>query len=307
MTQWAPVQFIVQVFREFIRDGCDAMAGTLAFFTLFSLPPLLAVVVDTVALFTGTAKAVGRIDSLVTDLFGPKVATQVLDVLDAVQNTHHDGSGSRVLGIALALFSASVVLAQAQRALNHVWRVDPSRGVEGFLLKRAVGLLLTLGFVAILLLSMGTSASLALIGDRLHEILPEGMAKLPIRILGDVLGFIALGITTTFLHKLLPERQIPTFDAMVGGVVTAALLIGGQVVIAWLVNTIGMGSAYGTAQSLALLLFWVFYGSAIFLWGAEFIKVLGHWLGREIAPTHAEHSLKRLASRARHIRFRRRP
>ena len=305
MREWRPIGFIIEVFEEFSRDGCDALAGSLAFFTLFSFPPLLAVIVDTVALFTGTAKAVSKVEAVVDELFGAAVTEQILSVLESVQNTHHEGPG-RFLGIVLAVFSASVVLAQAQRALNRVWCVDSSGGVEGFLLKRVVGLVLTLGFTLLMLVSMIASASLSMLGDRLDPLLPDGLSTFTVHFLTDVLAFLLLGVATTLLHKLLPERKIRTADAVVGGVVTATLLTVGQMVISWLLNTIGMGSAYGTAQSLALLLFWVFYGSAIFLWGAEFIKVWARRRGVEIVPSEPEHSFKRLASRARRVRFRRR-
>jgi len=165
-----------------------------------------------------------------------------------------------------------------------VWGVQSRRGLKGFAIKRGIALALLLGFVVVLLASIASGAILGALGDRLDGLLPVGWSSTALVWTAEGVGFVLLALVTTAMHRWLPEARVPLSNVLWGGLVTAVLLQGGQVVISQIIAATSPGSVYGTARSLALLLFWVFYASALFLWGAEFIKVLARWRGHDCTP-----------------------
>ncbi|MEZ4236862.1 MAG: YihY/virulence factor BrkB family protein [Myxococcota bacterium] len=177
-----------------------------------------------------------------------------------------------------------MVLAQAQQALNRVWAVERRAGFRGFVFKRLVSLGLIFGLVVLLFTSMTTSAVVGSLGPRLDLVLPEGVRALVIGAGNAGISFALLALVAALMHGILPEARIPWSDAAIGGLVTAFLLAAGHA-IGWILSATPMASIFGASQSLALLLFWVFYSSAIVLWGAEFTKVVARRRGHEVAPS----------------------
>jgi membrane protein len=275
---------IAEVFREFSRDECIPLAGSLAFFTLFSFGPLLALVVDlaSVAVEPGVTRA--QIVDLSGTAFGNEVAEQTRVALEQLREHQLEHPLARVAGIGLLLFAATMVLAQAQHALNRVWAVERRAGFGSFVFKRLVSLGVIVGLVVLLLASMLISAAVGSLGPELNEILPAGMKSLVIGAANAGISFALLAFVAALLHRILPEVHIPWSDAAIGGLITAFLLTAGHAIIGWVLSATPMASTFGASQSLALLLFWVFYSSAIVLWGAEFTKVVARRRGHEIAP-----------------------
>ncbi|MEZ4242115.1 MAG: YihY/virulence factor BrkB family protein, partial [Myxococcota bacterium] len=279
------VAVIIEVFHEFVRDECVPLAGSLAFFTLFSFGPILALVVDiaSVAVEPGIIRA--ELVSSIGAMFGTPVAEQTRVALEQLRERQLDHPVARVAGVALLLFAATMVLAQAQQALNRVWAVERRAGFRGFVFKRLVSLGLIFGLVVLLFTSMTTSAVVGSLGPRLDLVLPEGVRALVIGAGNAGISFALLALVAALMHGILPEARIPWSDAAIGGLVTAFLLAAGHAIIGWILSATPMASIFGASQSLALLLFWVFYSSAIVLWGAEFTKVVARRRGHEVAPS----------------------
>lgn len=280
-------RLIVEVFHEFIHDDCIPLAGSLAFFTLFSFPPILALVVDIASLLVEPELARAQTPILLESVFGEPVGEQARLILREVRRTGSERPLARLGGIGILVFAATMILAQAQQALNRVWGVARRAGLRRFLIKRLISLSLLLGMVVLLLLSLaGTTALGVLEGmvDPHLSALPEGLTSPLISRSKSLLTFGTLALVCSALHQILPEARVPLGDALIGGLTTAALLTVGQEVIGWIIATAAMGSAFGAARSLALLLFWVFYSAAILLWGAELTKVVARRRGHHIDP-----------------------
>ncbi len=146
----------------------------------------------------------------------------------------------------------------------------------------SLGLLLSL--VVLLLLSLAMTTVMGLLDPHLASLLPEWIVGVLMSRSKDALTFATLALLCTAVHSVLPEAKIPLGDALIGGLATAALLAIGQELIGWFIATAAMGSAFGAARSLALLLFWVFYSAGILLWGAELTKVVARRRGHVAPP-----------------------
>jgi membrane protein len=284
---------IAEVFQEFGRDECIPLAGSLAFFTLFSFGPILALVVDIASFAVDPGAVRAQILEMSGGVFGSEVADQTRVALEQLRERQLEHPAARVAGIALLLFAATMVLAQAQQALNRVWAVERRAGFRAFLFKRLVSLGVIVGLVVVLLASMMISAVVGSLGPQLNEILPEGVKSLVIGAANAGISFALLAFVAATVHRVLPEARIPWSDAAIGGVVTAFLLTAGHAIIGWVLSATSMASTFGASQSLALLLFWVFYSSAIVLWGAEFTKVVARRRGHEIAPSEGARRTRR--------------
>ena len=291
------LSLIREVFREFIADDCIGFASSLAFFTLFSFPPIVALVVDIASLAVGPEMAQGQLSVILGELVGVEVAAQAQEALVALRQRQLDRPLARLGSIGLLLFAATMVLAQLQQALNRVWNVAPASGLTRFFVKRVVSIAVILVLVLLLLGSLLVSAVLGAVGPQLDQFLPETATSAVINSANAGISFGAMTLVTIALLKLLPEVKIPWSDAAIGGMVTAVLLTLGQEVISFIVSTLSMGSSFGAARSLALLLFWVFYSSGIVLWGAEFTKVVCRRRGHEAPPADGVKRIKRQARR----------
>ena len=303
---WRGVQLtseiLAEVFREFARDDCIPLAGSLAFFTLFSFAPILALVVDLASLLVAPALIEEHLAFFLEIIFGPAVADQSQHLLEALRERQIGSPVARIAGIALLLFAATMVLSQAQRALNRVWAVERRAGFGGFLFKRLVSMGVIVGLVIVLLASVVVSAVVSSLGPQLDRILPAGVGSQVIGLGNAGISFGLLVLAAVLVHRVLPEARIPWSDAAIGGVVTAGLLTAGHQIIGWVLSETPIASSFGAAQSLALLLFWVFYSSGIVLWGAEFTKVIARRRGHIVAPVlGAERTGRSLARLARRV------
>lgn len=275
---------VFEVFHEFTRDECIPLAGSLAFFTLFSFGPILALVVDIASMLVEPGVVREQVVAIIGVAFGGQVGEHAREALGQLHAHQIQHPVARVGGVALLLFAATMVLAQAQQALNRVWGVERGGGFGGFLVKRLVSLGVIVGLVVVLLTSVVISATVSSLGPQMDLLLPEGTRSTVVGAANAGISFALLAFIAAIVNRVLPEARIPWSDAWVGGLVTAFLLTAGHAVIGWILSATAMASAFGASQSLALLLFWVFYSSAIVLWGAEFTKVVARRRGHVVVP-----------------------
>lgn len=266
---WAVVRETV---TRWVGSAAPTQSAALAFYTLFSLAPVLVLAVTVAGSAFGEAATQAEIERQVTLLAGPAAARTVEQVLsEAAEPELRNWAG--VVGLATLLASASAVFGQLQVALNAVWEVKPRPGrlLRDFLRKRLLsfGLVLAVGFV--LLVSLVLSAALSALGGYLQRRLafPAGLLS------GlDFVGFFVL-VTLLFglIFKLLPDARIAWRHVALGAVVTALLFSVGKELIGLYLGRSGVASVYGVAGSLVLLLLWVYYSSMILLLGAGFTRV----------------------------------
>jgi membrane protein len=278
---------------EWNEDNVPMFAAALAYYTIFSLAPLLLIAIAIVGFFFGEAAAQGEIVRQIQGLIGKDGAEAIQTM---IQNAHRPGSGgtlATIVGVVLLFLGASGVFGQLQTALNTIWEVKPKpgKGIQSFLQSRFLSFAMVLVIGFLLLVSLVLSTVLAAIGNFFNNLLP-GFAAL-----GEIINFVVSFAVVTLLfagiYKFLPDVKVPWKNLWVGAGVTSLLFTIGKALIGLYLGSSGVGSTYGAAGSIVVLLLWVFYSAQILLFGAEFTQVYSKYQGTPIKPSkHAVQIVK---------------
>ena len=268
-----------QAVASWIDDYASSMGAALAYYTLFSIAPLLLIVISIAGLAFGEDAARGQIFAELRGLMGEQGAAAVQSLLQNV-NKPQQGIVGTLVGVVVLLIGATGVFGELQNALDRIWRAPPRQGgsnvwllVKGRLL--SFSMILVIGFL--LIVSLVASAAFAAIGTWWAPVF-RGQA-----LLGEAFNFVlSFGlVTTTFamIYKIMPRVAIRWRDVWTGSAVTALLFTIGKGLIGIYIGTSSFASGFGAAGSLAVLLLWMYYSAQIFLLGAEFTRVYAHVYG----------------------------
>ncbi len=267
--------------RDSVNGWMDHNASrtgaALAFYTVFSLAPIILLSIAIAGLFFGEQAARGEIFEQIRGLVGPSGAAAVQSV---VQNASESGAGalSTVFSVLTVLVGATTALVELKAGLDKIWDVPPAQRQGFWYLVRtrllSVGVILALAFL--LLVSLVLSAGLAAL-----QKISYGWHVLAFLLdwLNMLVAFVLVAALFGTIYKVLPSVRIAWRDVVVGAIVTAALFSLGKYVIGVYLGNSGLGSTYGAAGSIILLLVWVYYSAQIFLFGAEFTRSYAHRFG----------------------------
>ncbi|HSH44353.1 MAG TPA: YihY/virulence factor BrkB family protein [Longimicrobiales bacterium] len=274
-------------FREFAEDDAPRMAAALSYYTIFSLPPLLILLLTIAGVFLEPQDIQGRVLEETQAAVGASGAEQIRTMIEQAERPGSGGTLRTILSIAALLFGATGAFAQLQAALNKAWEVEKSpdrSGVVKLVLKRVLSLGMILVIAFLLLVSLILSAVLSRMGDQVASYLPDPLGQAGLMAL-DV-GLSLLVITTLFaaMFKVLPDAKVAWRDVWLGAGVTAGLFIVGKYLLSFYISQASPGSAFGAAGSLAILLVWVYYSAMILFLGAEFTEAWAERRGRAIVP-----------------------
>ncbi|HEY0554587.1 MAG TPA: YihY/virulence factor BrkB family protein [Thermoanaerobaculia bacterium] len=270
-------QNLWHVTRETLANWSKHEATThsaaIAYLSLFSLAPLLILVIAISGWAFGAEAARGEIQRVLSQFIGTDSAAviQQLVVASAKPST---GKIAALIGGATILVSASGVLMQLQDTLNTVWEVSPKPGffLKTLLKKRLFCFLLVLGAGALVLVSLAASAGLSALQKVLEARLEVGVSKL-IGGADVVLSWLLMALLLAMVYKLLPDVEIGWRDVAWGSAITSVLFTVGKYAVGFYLQRTGVNTTYGAAGSLVLLLLWIYFSSLIFLLGAEFTRV----------------------------------
>lgn len=278
--------FLREMGEEFVEDRCHRMAAGLAFFIVFSLPPLLLILLLVLGAGFGSQEVEALLIREIVRLIGD---TGALAVEAMIGNAAADSRGpvAAALGVLVLLFAATGAFAQLQAALNDTWAVapDPAQGwVRSFLVKRllSLGMVLAIGFL--LLVSLVISTALATFGDWISAWMPSWASSWLLVTSNAALSFALVTVLFAAIFKVLPDARIAWRDVWVGAVLTAALFAAGKSLIGFYMGRSDLSSTYGAAGSLVILLVWIYYASVVLLLGAEMTQVWARRFGSEIVP-----------------------
>jgi membrane protein len=277
---------VKSTFKEWQDDKASRLAAALSYYALFSIGPLLLVAVSIVGFVYGRQAAEGQIVGQIQGVVGPQTA-QTIQGLVASANKPTAGIVSTVIGIVTLLLGATGVFGQLQDALNTVWEVEPKpgRGIRAMVLDRGLTFLMVLGVAVVLLAMLIASALLQTLIQFFSNILPgQGVAAVLFQVANFALLFLVGTLSLAVLYKYLPDANIRWRDVLLGAAVTALLLAIGQFAISIYLGRSSVGSAYGAAGSLVVLLVWVYYSAQVFFFGAEFTKVYADAYGSRVVP-----------------------
>ena len=279
ITAMAIWKLLRQTGLSWVDDYAPSMGAALAFYTLFSLAPLMLIVVSVGGIVFGEDAARGEIASQLALLIGSGGALAVQDLLASVRQPQQ-GSLATAIGIVLLLFGATTVFAELQNALDRVWHAPASwSGSTWLTLVRtrvlSFGLILAIGFL--LLVSLVFSAALVLMGRWIE---PVFGAWYTLAALSNALAAFAM-VTVMFavIYKVMPRVRVQWRDVWTGALFTAMLFSFGRFLIGLYIGRSGVVTGFGAAGSLVVILLWVYYSAQIFLLGAEFTWVYANTFG----------------------------
>ncbi len=269
--------------KEFFSEDPFGHAAEIAFYTIFSMPGVLIVVISIAGSIYDRDVVTGGVMDQVAYIIGPESADEVRNIL---QNAA-DSSGSqlaRIVGIITLLFSATTVFISLQSALNHIWRIrpKPTKGYLKLLMDRVLSFAMVVSIGFMLLVSLILDAILAILGNSVRDL--TGIDLVFAGMVNFVISSLIIAVVFALLFKILPDAIIRWKDVWVGAIMTTILFIGGKYLIGFYLGNSQLGSAYGTAGSLVLLLVWIYYSAIIFLFGAQFTHVYASQDGKQIRP-----------------------
>ena len=276
-------KLLQKTFQEWQEDKAARIAAALAYYTVFSISPLLVIAIAIAGAFFGQQAAQEEITAQLTQLVGEDIVKPILVTLKNISQPEIRGIASWI-SIAVLLLGASGIFAQLQDALNTVWNVkpQPGQGILPFLRRRLFSFLMVLAIGFLLILSLMISAVISTLSRYRVDFLP-GSA-----ILWENIDFIVSLSLVTFLFclmfKYVPDAKIAWKDVVVGSVITALLFLFGKFLLGLYLSMGSLGSAYGAAGSLIVFLAWVYYSAQIVLLGAEFTHVYTRMYGSKIRP-----------------------
>jgi membrane protein len=269
-------------YAKWTDDHAQGLGAALAFYAVFSLAPLLLIVIAIAGLVFGQEAAQGQIIGQIQGLVGEDSATAIQNMIEEARKPAA-GIIATVLAIVMLLLGATGVFAQLQEALNTIWRVEkkPEQGIWKLLKDRFISLMAVLGTGFLLLISLVISAGLSAVGATLGHFLtiPEFLLQL----INFFVSFTIVTLLFAMIYKLLPDISIQWGDVWIGAVMTSLLFTIGKFLIGLYLGKSDVGIAYGAAGSLVVILIWVYYASQIFLFGAEFTAVYAHSRGSRLA------------------------
>jgi membrane protein len=270
---------------DFIEDDCPTQAAALSYYTIFSLPPLLMVLLLILGALVNPQDIRGQLEVQIGTLMGPSATEQIRTILAQL---HQPGGNAlaTVLSIGGLVLGATGAFGQLQAALNRAWEVapDPRAGLKAFLVKRlfSFGMILSVAFL--LLVSLVLSAALSAFGGALGRMLPDGLSATVLQVVNLSVSFVVITALFATIFKVLPDARVAWRDVWVGATVTALLFVVGKFLIGFYLGRSNPGQAFGAAGSLAVLFVWVYYSSMIVLFGAEFTQAWVERNGNSIAP-----------------------
>jgi membrane protein len=268
-----------QVASSWLDDYVPSMGAALAYYTIFSLAPLLLVVISMAGLLFGEDAARGEIQAQLQNLMGERSAGAVQSLLVSVREPA-EGLTATVVGLVLLFVGATTVFAELQNALDRIWRVPEGLRKTGwFSLVRArlmaFGMVLVLGFL--LIVSLVTSALLSAVGRQLEPLLGGWQTVVEA---GNALGgFLLVALMFGLIYKIMPRQRVLASDVWLGALLAALLFTGGKVLIGAYIGRSDVASGFGAAGSLVVVLLWVYFSAQILLVGAEFTCVYARTFG----------------------------
>jgi membrane protein len=264
--------------EEWLAQRAASKGAALAFYSLFSMAPILVLVIAIAGAIFGEEAAKGEIFAQLSGLVGSRGA-QAIELLLA--SAHDPGAGSLATAIAtlVLLIGATTAFAELKDSLDEIWHAPPARKAGWIVLIRtrllSFGLVLVLAFL--LLVSLVISAALAVL-ERFWGGL-WGDASMVLTSIASVVSFAVIACLFAVIYKMLPEIRLSWRDVWIGALGTAGLFVFGKYLIGAYLGNSGITNTYGAAGSILALLLWVYYSSLIFFFGAEFTRQYALWFG----------------------------
>ena len=277
-------KFTYQGWKE---DNASRLAAALAYYTIFSLAPLLVIAIALAGLIWQRDAVQAQVLNQIGGLVGEQGGTFVADLLDSASHPAQ-GIAATIIGIITLLFGALGVFNELHNALNTVWEVKEEKtqglwqSIKKVIVNRFLSFTMILGIGFMLLVSLVVSTGISALGTWVSSILP--FHELVLQVINLVLSIGIITILFALIFKFLPDADIAWRDVWVGAFVTAVLFSIGKTLIGLYLGSSAVATSFGAAGSLVVLLLWIYYSAQILFFGAEFTQVYANQLGSKIVP-----------------------
>jgi Predicted membrane protein len=273
-----------ETISEFSNDNVVKLSASLAYYTIFSVGPLLLVIISLTGLFFETENVTYQMYAQMRSLVGEEGAKQIISIIDNMRAQNIAAKYSIIGGVILA-FGATGIFADIQDSINYIWsiRAKPKKGWLKFITNRLLSFSIIIGIGFLLIVSLLINLLTDAMVGRLQKLFDTEMVIL-FQALNIALLFTIITTLFAVIYKVLPDARIKWKDAFIGAGFTGMLFIIGKFLIGYYLGSSEMGNTYGAAASVIIILSWVYYTSIILYFGAEFTKVYAINRGGGIKP-----------------------
>jgi membrane protein len=273
-----------ETYNGFIDDNGIKLSAALSYYTVFSLPPLLIIIMSLSGIFFGADAVKGEIFGQINGLVGSNAALQIQETLKNIELSNSN-SFAQTFGIIALLIGASGVFAEIQDSINYIWgiKAKPKRGLIKYIYNRLMSFSMIGSVGFLMLVGLIVNSLIDVLSKRLEVIFPQDTIYL-FYIVNALVIFTIITLLFSIIFKTLPDGKIALRDCLVGASFTAILFMIGKYVIGIYLGKYNIASAYGAAGSVILILVWVYYSAIILYFGAEFTKVFASTHGQKIIP-----------------------
>ncbi len=287
-------------FKGFMDDNVMGLCGALSYATIFSIAPLMVVLISIISFIYGADAVEGNIYGSLQGVMGADAALQIQNLVKSA-SLSGKSTWAMVAGGVTLLFGASTVFAQIQSALNTIWGIKPKpkSGLVKLVINRLLSFSLVLSIGFLLIVSLSFNTVLVYAGDYFQQYFQGGL-----KILFDLLNFVVtlliLSVLFGYIFKVLPDAKIRLKDVVVGAIVTAVLFVIGKYLISFYIGFSNFDDTFGASAAIIIILVWIYYSSLILYFGAEFTKAWAVKFGYKIYPDKYAVAIKLIEEEVEH-------
>ncbi|MCK7558985.1 YihY/virulence factor BrkB family protein [Chitinophaga sedimenti] len=277
-------QVLKQAATDFMSDKVLKMSAALAYYTIFSIAPMMIIVIFLCDIFLGREAVEGKLFNEIQGMVGPEAAAQIQQMIQNA-SLSNNVSWATIVGVVTLIVGATGVFGEIQDSINTIWRLKakPKKGFVKMIINRLLSFSLVISLGFILLVSLALNTLMEVMSDRLFAFFPEAEVVV-VYIANIVITLIIISLLFAIIFKVLPDAKIQWKHVLVGAVATAILFMLGKFGIGLYMGMSKVGTTYGAAGSIVIILLWVYYSSAILYFGAEFTRSWVEKKGCEIEP-----------------------
>ncbi len=275
---------IKKSYNDFDNNKSLRMSAALAFYTIFSLAPMLIVVISLLDIFFGREAIQGEIFQYIQGFIGADAALQIEQIIRSA-TISRDITWASVVGIVALIFAATGVFVEIQDSINYIWKLKakPKKGWLKMITNRLLSFSMVVSLGFILLVSLIVNSVLDIVGQQLLRLFP-GSASYVAYGINFLITFITISSLFAIIFKVLPDARIEWRDVVTGSITTALLFMLGKFAISYYLGKTNISSTYGAAGSVVIILLWVYYSAAILYFGASYTRQNACCKGRNIFP-----------------------
>lgn len=288
-------QVLRQAGANFMTDKVLKLSASLAYYTIFSIAPMMIVITTLLRIFVGQAAVDGMVYGRIKGLVGSQAALQIQDMIKSAALSNH-GTLAAVVGMVTLLIGATTVFGEIQDSINMIWQLKakPRNGFIKIILNRLLSFSMIVSMGFILLVSLMLNGLIELLSTRLTYLFPEITVVL-VYVVNMAITLLVVAALFACVFKILPDARIQWKHVMVGAMTTAVLFMLGRFGIGFYLGMSKVGTTYGAASSIVIILLWVYYSAAILYFGAEFTRCWVAYRGARIYPNEYAVWVKQVA------------